>query len=973
MAITETHLNDHSDAEIALDNYNIIRADRVKRKGGGVALYIRRSIIHDEIQTVRFSDSVNELIITTLKHENLIIILLYRPPDEINNSTEKLNNITNMITDYIKEKKEDILLIGDFNFPKINWESNRPAGRTSKEKAQAELLLGLMNENSMTQLVNEPTRLNNILDLVITNNTQMVHSVNCSPTIISDHKAVIVKIQKLDKSITKKLSVEKDQCVLKNLNFYNSSIDWNSINLAFENTNWNEMDTLDTTENKLSFLLEKLKSVCSVYIPKRKKMNPRKQCIPKDRKILMRKRTKIRKKLKSQPVLVSELEKIEQKLIKSIEEERTKNEMAALASMRTNPRYFFRYAKSKLIRKDRIGPLINSTNELIDDPADIANEFIKTFNNAFSSPRLDAKITDANEFFLNNSDYTDNALISDIDFTEREIEAAIDKLKPNASPGPDNIPALLLKKCKKTLSKPLHKIWKCSFETGSVPKILKHGIITPIFKKGSKGDATNYRPVTLTSHIIKIFERVVAQKIVSFMDDHNKFNPHQHGFRKGRSCLSQLLQHHYEILEGLAEGANVDVIYLDYAKAFDKVDHGILSQKIKKLGIHGKLGLWLYNFLCNRTQQVMVDGQYSESYPVISGVPQGTVLGPLLFLIMIGDVDKDLQSSTLSSFADDSRLKKKIKEFHEVKILQDDLLTVNNWTLDNNMNFNYDKFEAIKYTIQDTQEYHYSINGAEIEEKEHIKDLGVWLSKDCTFKYHIEQKCKTAMKMVGWLFRTFDTREPTHLFPLFKSLIISSLEYCCQLWSPHNIYDIQCLENVQRTFTRRLIGNELDYWERLKMLNIYSLQRRRERYIIIYTWKVLEGLVPNPVNQIIQINNNRRGRRCGRKQLPKTSTRIRTLLDNNIIHLGPKLFNCIPKCIRNLSGCRVETFKKHLDTFLKTIKDEPHIFNCPRQRAAQSNSLPDQLLASEASDSGQRNSQPPVRPPESTQLSGGGR
>ena len=974
IALTETHLSDHSDAEIAIENYNIIRADRTNRKGGGTALYLKRNIIHDEQNTIRFSDNVNELIITTLKQENLIIIVLYRPPDEVNNSTTKLNHIIKIITTYISERNEDILFIGDFNLPKINWESVRPAGRTSNEKAQAEILLTFMNENSMTQLVNEPTRGNNILDLVITNNTKMIHSVQCSPTTISDHNIIFVKFQKLEKNIYKKTRLEKDQPLLKTLNFFNPSIDWEMVNSVFENTDWNEMDEHNSTENKLAFLLEKIESVCSVYIPKRRKSNTKKQCIPKDRKILMRKRTKIRNKIKTNPMLVSELESIENKIILSIKNEKAKKEITALESMKENPKYFFRYAKSKLTRKDRIGPLINSNNEVIDDPVDTANEFIKIFHDAFSSPRQDKIIDDENHFFLDTSEYSDNAILSNIEFSESDIEAAIHKLKSGASPGPDNVPAILLKKCKKALSKPLHKLWKSSFESGSVPQTLKHGLITPIFKKGSKGDATNYRPVILTSHVIKIFERVVAQKITTFMEDHNKFNPHQHGFRRGRSCLSQLLQHHIQTLEGLADGANVDVIYLDYAKAFDKVDHGILAHKIKNIGIHGKLGLWLYNFLKNRTQQVMVDGHCSDTHPVLSGVPQGTVLGPLLFLIMIGDVDKDLQSSTLSSFADDSRLKKKIKEIHDAITLQNDLITVDKWTFENNMNFNYDKFEAIRYAIEEQINYHYTINEAEIEEKDHIKDLGIWLSNDCTFKYHIEQKCKTAIKMTGWLLRTFDTRDPAYLMPLFKSLIISSLEYCCQLWSPHHICDIQQIENVQRMFTRRLIGDNNDYWDRLKLLNIYSLQRRRERYMIIYIWKILEGHVPNPDNQIIQIYNDRRGRRCGRKQLPKTNAGIRTLLDNSIIHLGPKLFNCIPKDTRNLSGCRVETFKKHLDSFLKTVKDEPHITNSPRQRAAQTNSLPDQLLAAatEASHSKRPTNRPSTHLHESTKSSEGG-
>ena len=202
-----------------------------------------------------------------------------------------------------------------------------------------------------------------------------------------------------------------------------------------------------------------------------------------------------------------------------------------------------------------------------------------------------------------------------------DIEKAIDQLKPDAAPGPDSIPAILLKKCKKTLSKPIYILWKKSLESGEVPQSLKHGIITPIFKKGSKGDPANYRPVTLTSHLIKVFERVIASKLMDFMETYNKFNPHQHGFRKGRSCLSQLLQHRTEILEGLADGAQVDVIYLDYAKAFDKVDHGILYHKIKAMGVGGKVGRWLHNFLKNRTQQVTVDGALSGVSPVISGVP----------------------------------------------------------------------------------------------------------------------------------------------------------------------------------------------------------------------------------------------------------------------------------------------------------------------------------------------------------------
>eukprot|EP00111_Clytia_hemisphaerica_P014640 TCONS_00043147-protein len=152
----------------------------------------------------------------------------------------------------------------------------------------------------------------------------------------------------------------------------------------------------------------------------------------------------------------------------------------------------------------------------------------------------------------------------------------------------------------------------------------------------SRSLASNYRPVALTSHVIKIFEKLLRAHIVKHMDENNLFNPNQHGFRSGRSCLSQILEQYDLILNILDKDANADVVYLDFSKAFDKVDHSIVLRKIKKLGIDGKLLQWLKSFLTERKQSVLVNGVTSESQQVISGVPQGSVLGPLIFLILIG-------------------------------------------------------------------------------------------------------------------------------------------------------------------------------------------------------------------------------------------------------------------------------------------------------------------------------------------------
>ena len=262
--------------------------------------------------------------------------------------------------------------------------------------------------------------------------------------------------------------------------------------------------------------------------------------------------------------------------------------------------------------------------------------------------------------------------LSEINITREDIIDAIKTISQNSYGGPDEFPAILLKRCSKSLAHPLQLLYKASLKTLEIQIYLKWGIITPIYKDGSQNLPKNYRPVALASHLIKVLEKKLAKNIHQFLETHQKMNPKQHGFRSGTSCLSQLLEHHNKILEELEKSNNVDVNYLDFSKVFDKVDHGILPNKLKKIGINDKIGEWIHNVLSNRQQCVAVNETTSSDVLVRSGVPQGSVWGPLLFLIHISDINYEIADSKVSCCANDSRILLGIHDEEGTQMLQNE-------------------------------------------------------------------------------------------------------------------------------------------------------------------------------------------------------------------------------------------------------------------------------------------------------------
>ena len=958
--ITESHLNSNVlDAEIHIAGYTTFRKDRYIRKQGGVVIYVKDNLANNTDILYEYSNGVVECMAIHIKTINCVVIGLYRPPDCKSNFFKcVINDIDKKLCE-LPGKTPDIHLMGDFNFPFLKWEYhseiNIPtikSGSTHDEQDQAKCVLSFAEKHLLSQVICKPTREKNVLDLCFTNNVDAYYQVNVHETALSDHNIIMMDTNYVQDEPRHSSAESEKLSGFRALNFYSEESDWRGLEKELNSINWEEVLVGLGVNDTLKYIHNRVLAVCNKYVPQTKKLSPRKNKIPKYNRYLMRRRSRINKRLtqvnkdSTKLKLTQEKYDIEQKLREAHKQNRRYQEKKATEAIQKNSKYFFSYARKYSNTPSTIGPLIDSAGNVETDPKTISNMFRKQYESVFSPPLQEKKVTNPSEFFNTSTGLTD------IEFTEDDLINAMMELKNDAAPGPDGFPALILKKCSTPLARPLAILWRKSLDNESVPDMLKEAIVSPIFKGGnlSKGVAKNYRPIALTSHIIKVFEKVVRKAIVNYLEDKKSMNINQHGFRSGRSCLSQLLAHYDYVLSELEKGNNVDVIYLDFAKAFDKVDHGVLLHKLRDIGINGKLGSWIHSFLTNRYQCVAVNNVKSSKSSVISGVPQGSVLGPLLFLVHIGDIDTGTNSAFISSFADDTRSAAGISNHTDQINLQKDLDVIYKWSAANNMQFNNDKFERLAYgRIENLRTYDYiSSDNSKIPTAREVKDLGIIMSDDATFTSHISTITGRATKFAGWILRTFMSRDTKVMLLLWKSLVLSRLENSCPLWSPTSVGDTQSIESVQRSFTAKIDGmKDLNYWERLESLKLYSLQRRRERYDIIYVWKILDGKVPNISNCSRHIvtameSDRRLGRLCILPKHQNTATaRVKTLLHNSFTTRAVRLFNILPKELRNTAGCSVDSFKNLLDKILASVPDQPPLPGYYLE--AESNSLLHQL------------------------------
>ena len=435
-------------------------------------------------------------------------------------------------------------------------------------------------------------------------------------------------------------------------------------------------------------------------------------------------------------------------------------------------RQFWKFIKAK--RKDDVGisTIVVDGKPCTDakSKAEALNSYFKSVFTKEDTKNLPNLADPSSEVLFPN--------ISDITFSVEGLRQLLSNLDTNKASGPDEIPSFILKQFAVEISPILQVIFTKSLSSGLLPSDWKKGNICPVFKKGRRDEASNYRPISLTSICSKTMEHIIFHNIMSHLNANDILIENQYGFRAGHSCATQLITLTEDILHALDHQKQVDIILLDFAKAFDTVPHQRLLTKLQYYGIRNNTFNWIKTWLTDQTQCVLLNGKSSTPVTVTSGVPQGTVLGPLMFLLYINDITRSI-SSPLRLFADDCLLYRVIDSQHDASILQQDLDRLSEWVHIWQLRFNVSKCVVIRGTRSQSPIIHnYELNNHTLTITDRHTYLGVLLDKHLSWSPHVYKITGKASRTSNFLKQLFYTSESSSIFSNGKTttgICISSM------------------------------------------------------------------------------------------------------------------------------------------------------------------------------------------------------
>lgn len=791
VVLTETWLTSkirNSEIFPCKKHFNIYRQDRRSRAGGGVLIAVADSISSSCINVV--SDLEIIWVSVCINYNKYVLGVCYRPPTKSANFVAELHDVVNAV--HVRFPNVPVILLGDFNYPNIVWTSDSPF--LNPFSTESNDFLNFCTDFSFSQTVVQPTRVTNstatILDLVLTTSSELISPLTYLPG-LSDHSLLLFSL-----NIPKCKSSKSVKRI-----FDYAHADFTAINndmgsfLAEYLCNFSER----SVEANWCLFKDKVNSLTNMYIPVRTIRSSTRS--PWFNGALRRLSNKKKRLFRSAKLSASSIADVRwaayrsvAALYKTTVSEAKQHFFGSTlpAMLLNNPRQFWNVVNP--CEKPGVR-LTNSDGEEIPE-RECASALNEMFVDSFSSPN----VLDYPDLLPSNFCTMDSITIEC-----GGIVKIIDGLKLSSSSGTDNINSKFLKNTKMYSSVILTKLFQQSLNLGTLPEDWKVGKVIPVHKSGDKSSLSNYRPISLTSIPCKLLEHIIYSHLVAFLNSKSFFTPAQHGFRKLFSCESQLLTLTHNLHVALDRSSAVDCVFLDFSKAFDKVSHRLLLHKLTVLNIEPHILAWIESFLTNRSQFVHVNGCNSDHSPVSSGVPQGSVLGPLLFLIYINDLPTHV-SSSIGLFADDCVIYREITNDSDIHSLQSDLDSISRWCDSWNMKLNINKCKSMRVSHQMNTCHSYNISGVVLDSVLSYKYLGVHITNNLSWDTHIQYVINNANRMLGYLKRNFSLASTSLKLLLYKSLVRSKLEYAAAIWDP-GITLASSLEAIQNRSARFILHN----------------------------------------------------------------------------------------------------------------------------------------------------------------------
>ncbi|CAH8451171.1 unnamed protein product [Dicrocoelium dendriticum] len=844
VALTETWLSPSdmvSDLLVDFVSYRVDRPDH--HTGGGALLLIKRQYSHWEAPFMMSNTNVQVVSCYLRMMGRLeIFICVYRSPSSTREEDKELGALLRRAV----VAAPNFLIVGDLNLPHADWQGTANRADTLEQE-----LVDWMHENALEQYINIPTRSRigsapSTLDVAITKHGRFAELQVEAPLGRSDHCVLTFCLNTLKPARHPRL--------VRNF----SRIDHMKLRDRALQVNWIPDQEQASLEQRWSVLKTGLVQLLNEFAPLRPARHfskPRWWRRRIDR--ALKRRNEKWKKFNEARGFRRWLQytKSRNKAIKMQRQAKYSYELRLARYAKTNPKCYYGYVQSKASLREDVGCLIMEDGSQAVEARDKAEMLLRVFQNLHRSDNGCAAPSQPH--------CVSSYIMQDIVLTAQEVFTVMTNLNPFKSAGPDDVHPAIVKPLADILQHPVLELFNLSLQECKLPRDWKEAAIVAIHKGGSKSEPLNYRPISLTCVLLKCLEKLIRNRICEHLAEHSLLRAEQHGFIKKKSCLTNLLCFLDEITRCLDDGIPVEVCYLDFSKAFDSVNHRFLLEKLAWFGVHPRLLSWVSEFLYGRTFRVRIGDVSSSVGVAYSGVPQGSVLGPLLFLMFINDL-APLIEDPCYIFADDLKLVSRGNR----ATLAKDIVSVVNWSKQWDLPLNASKCQILT-TSRDVLAVQTSFGPFPLQCTTQARDLGVIMTSSFKPSMQCRYAANKARRELFRLRRALCNTKPEVFLPLYKAVVRPHLEYCVQAWSPYLRGDVLCLEKIQRLATRMVEGQRgKPYEDRLKSLGLFSLERRRLRGDLIETFKIMKGLsaiVPSDLFELAD-SERLRGHRLKLKQ-----------------------------------------------------------------------------------------------------------